>query len=122
MYRSTSPPLQDDVNQAEAALQKAIDMAPTSDTAYLLLTQLYVSAGKEQTALDRLTAYVSKTNNPAAYMLIGSLYDRMKNYPQARDAYEKVIATQPGFGPALNNLSVPLLRTPRRPRQRLANG
>jgi tetratricopeptide (TPR) repeat protein len=100
-----TPATQADVNLAEAALLKAVDLAPTVDGPYLLLAQLYVAAGKEQSALDRLNAYVSKTNNASAYMQIGVIHDELKDYPKARDAYEKAIAANPNFSPALNNLS-----------------
>ena len=59
------PVAQDDVNHAEAALHKAIEMEPSRENSYLLLAQLYVSTGKEQVALDRLKSLVVKTNNPA---------------------------------------------------------
>jgi tetratricopeptide (TPR) repeat protein len=80
-------------------------LAPSLDRSYLLLAQLYVSAGKEQAALDRLNGLVSKTNSAVVYMEIGEIQDMLKDYPKARDAYEKVIAIQPDFVPALNNLS-----------------
>jgi tetratricopeptide (TPR) repeat protein len=99
------PAAQDDVNQAEAALLKAIEIDPNRSTPYLVLAQLYVAAGKEQAALDRLNGLVSRTNNIAAYMQMGSIYDALKKYPAARDAYEKALATNPNFGPAINNLS-----------------
>lgn len=101
----TSPSVQPDVNMAETALLKAIDTAPTQTLPYLMLAQLYVSTGKEQAALDRLNALVARTNSVAAYMQLGAMYDMMKDYPKARDAYEKVIAVNPRFEPALNNLS-----------------
>jgi tetratricopeptide (TPR) repeat protein len=99
------PVAQDDVNQAESALLKAVELDPKFPTSYLMLAQLYVSSGKEQAALDRLNGLVSKTNNVAAYLQIGMIYDMLKNYPAARDAYEKLLSFNPDFGPALNNLS-----------------
>lgn len=100
-----SPAVQADVNLAEAALLKAIDQAPTESAAYLILSQLYIRSGKQQAALDRLNALASKNNNYAAYVQIGVIYDAMKDYPKACEAYEKAIAANPNFGPALNNLS-----------------
>ena len=38
-------------------------------------------------------------------MTLALVYDRMKDYPKARDAYEKLLSTQPNFVPALNNLA-----------------
>jgi tetratricopeptide (TPR) repeat protein len=99
------PAAQDDVNQAETSLLKAIEIDPNRSTSYLILAQLYVAAGKEQAALDRLNGLVSRTNSIAAYMQMGSIYDALKKYPEARDAYEKALAANPNFGPAMNNLS-----------------
>ncbi|HXT11944.1 MAG TPA: tetratricopeptide repeat protein, partial [Candidatus Angelobacter sp.] len=101
----TSPVVQDDVNHAEAALQKAIALEPMQDVPYLILAQLYISAGKQQVALEHLNSFVAKTNDAAAFMEMGSIYEKMKDFPKARDAYEKVIALKPGFGGALNNLA-----------------
>jgi tetratricopeptide (TPR) repeat protein len=101
----TSPAVQPDVNRAEADLLKAIDLAPNQVEPYLILGQLYVSAGKQQTAIDRLNGLLSKTNSAFAYLQLGTIYETMKEYPKARDAYEKAIAARPNFGLALNNLS-----------------
>jgi len=101
----SSPAAQADVNLAEAAMLKAIDQAPTQAGTYLLLSKLYVSAGKEQAALDRLNSLVSKTKSAPGYMQIGVIYEAMKDYPKARDAYEQSISINPDFVPALNNLS-----------------
>jgi tetratricopeptide (TPR) repeat protein len=100
------PAAKDDINQTEAVLLKVVQLEPNSAMASLMLSQLYVATGKDQAALDRLNALVSKTNNvTAAYLQIGMIYDAKKNYPAARDAYEKLLAFNPDFVPALNNLS-----------------
>jgi tetratricopeptide (TPR) repeat protein len=96
----------DDINQAEAVLLKVVALEPDSAMSSLMLSQLYVATGKDQAALDRLNALVGKTNNvTAAYLQIGMIYDAKKNYPAARDAYEKLLTFNPDFVPALNNLS-----------------
>jgi tetratricopeptide (TPR) repeat protein len=100
-----SPAAQPDVNLAEAAMLKAIDQNPTGAGPYLSLAKLYIAAGKQQTALERLNTLVSKTNSPSGYLQIGVIYEAMKDYPKARDAYEKSISINPNFVPALNNLS-----------------
>ena len=38
-------------------------------------------------------------------MLTGVMYSQQKNYTAARDAYEKLLAINPNFGSALNNLA-----------------
>lgn len=100
------PAAREDVNQAEAALNKAVELDPRAAMPYMMLAQLYVATGKQQAALDRLNELLSKTNNAtAAYMEIGMIYDAQKNYAAARYIYEKLLALDPNFGPALNNLS-----------------
>ncbi|HWD90881.1 MAG TPA: tetratricopeptide repeat protein [Verrucomicrobiae bacterium] len=99
------PAAREDVNQAETLLIKAVAEEPNAPMSYIMLSQLYVATGKEQAALDRLNTLVSKTNNVAAYLQIGMIYDAKTNYPAARDAYEKLLALNPDFVPALNNLA-----------------
>ena len=38
-------------------------------------------------------------------MTLGLVYERMKDYPNERDIYEKVLSIDPNFVPALNNLA-----------------
>src|SRR5437899_4613097 len=38
-------------------------------------------------------------------MPVALVYNRMNDYPKSRDAYEKLLATQPNFVPALNDLA-----------------
>jgi tetratricopeptide (TPR) repeat protein len=96
---------QTDVNLAQAALLRAIDLNSNLPTGYLMLAQLYVSAGKQQAALDRLESLVAKTNSAAAYVQIGMIQDAMKNYKAARDAYEKALESAPDMSVPLNNLA-----------------
>ena len=53
------PGTQPEADQAEQALLKAIELDPNVQTAYLLLAQLYVLAGKQQQALARLDALIA---------------------------------------------------------------
>jgi tetratricopeptide (TPR) repeat protein len=99
------PAAQHDVEQAEAALLKALELNPNLRTTYLLLAQLYVASNKHQQALDRLTGLVVKTNDVVALMQIGMIHDELKHYAAAREAYEKLLTLNPNFSPALNNLA-----------------
>jgi putative PEP-CTERM system TPR-repeat lipoprotein len=96
---------QKDFSQAEAALLKAIQLAPDLRTSYLLLAQLYVASNKTQQALDKLNAFVARTNDAPALLQIGLIQESLKNYSAARDAYEKLLALSPKFAAALNNLA-----------------
>jgi putative PEP-CTERM system TPR-repeat lipoprotein len=96
---------QKDYAQAEAALLKAIEIAPDMRTSYMLLAQMYIASNKTQQALDKLNSFVARTNDAPALMQIGIIQDSLKNYSAARDAYERLLTVSPGFAAALNNLA-----------------
>jgi tetratricopeptide (TPR) repeat protein len=92
-------------NQAESAYSKAIELDPQMPEAYMDLAQFYLVSQQEQQALDRLTALVAKTNDLSAMQLIGEIHEAGRRYEKAGDMYEKVLAINPHFVPALNNLA-----------------
>jgi tetratricopeptide (TPR) repeat protein len=99
------PATEPEVAQAEKALRKALELNPNLGQASLLLAQLYVASNRHQQALDRLNNVVAKTNDLTALMLIANIHEELKNFPAARDTYEKIIGVDPNFTPALNNLA-----------------
>jgi tetratricopeptide (TPR) repeat protein len=96
---------QKQTNQAEAAYSKAIELNPQFPGPYMDLARLYLGSHQEQQALDRLNALVARTNDVSALQEIGEIHQSAGRYDQARDAYEKILAGNPTFGPALNNLA-----------------
>jgi tetratricopeptide (TPR) repeat protein len=97
---------QNDKADAETALLKAIELKPDSPAAYFLLAQLYVSTNRNEKALEDLKEVQAK--NPKdirSLMMMGVIYELRKNYTGARDAYEKVLAIDPTFTSAMNNLA-----------------
>ena len=93
-------------NQAETALLKAIQARPDFQQPYILLAHLYVSSRQNEKALQDLQAALAKDpKDVGALMLIGQIHDEQKDYQAARDAYEKLLAINPNFSPALNNLA-----------------
>ena len=103
------PAAQGDVAQAEKALQQAIELEPGLTQAHLMLARIYVAANQHQQALDRLAKLLARTNDVnsqvTALMQVGMIQEERKNFPAARDAYEKLLAANPTFTPALNNLA-----------------
>jgi tetratricopeptide (TPR) repeat protein len=91
--------------EAETSLQKALALNPDIGVTYTLLAQLYADSNRQQEALKKLTEVSGKTNNVAVLMQIGMIHDQLKNFPAARDSYEKILVTRPEFSPALNNLA-----------------
>ncbi len=97
---------QQDTKGAEAALLKAIELKPESRTAHLMLARLYVDAHQEQKALGDLHAFVEKNPKDAgAWMFVGMIQEQQKDYNAARDTYEKLLAANPQYTPAMNNLA-----------------
>ncbi|MGD1030310.1 MAG: tetratricopeptide repeat protein [Opitutaceae bacterium] len=95
-----------DAAGAESDLRQAIDLDPTSQFAYLQLVRIYLrnrDAGKAMTELNALEGRVS---SPGSLMEVGMVHDAQGDYEAARRAYEKVLALEPNFTPALNNLAV----------------
>lgn len=99
------PAAQSDLAQAEAALLKAIELNPGAQTAYLMLANLYAASGRETKALENLNNVLARTNDLIALMQVGVIQDSLKNYPAARDAYQKLLGLKPNFTPAINNLA-----------------
>lgn len=96
-----------EAEQAEAAYSKAIELEPKSSfTAYLALAQIYGRAKRHDEALAELDQ-VLKANpkNFGALMLTGEIQKARGDIPKAQAAYEKIIAEDPRFGPAANNLA-----------------
>jgi tetratricopeptide (TPR) repeat protein len=97
---------QRDAVLAEAALQKAIKLDPSLTAAYELLVTVYLAENKLPQALSQIEAELGKDpNNSRALLMAALIYERMKDYPKARDTYEKVLAQSPDSLLGLNNLA-----------------
>jgi Flp pilus assembly protein TadD len=71
-----------------------------------MLAQFYTAANQNQKALADLQAALAKNpKDVAALMLMGITYNSEKDYKDARDAYEKLLAIAPNNGVAINNLA-----------------
>jgi tetratricopeptide (TPR) repeat protein len=92
-------------NQAESALNKVIELKPEVPAPYLMLARIYLDSHQEDQALQRLNALVSKTNDSSALLQIAEIHQVAGQYDAARDAYEKLLAVDPKYVPALNNLA-----------------
>jgi tetratricopeptide (TPR) repeat protein len=99
------PAAQDDARQAEAALLKAIELDPNQTTAHQMLAKLYVATNRQKQALELVNSFVARTNDPGSLMLIGLIQEAVKDFPAARDAYEKLLSLSPNADVAMNNLA-----------------
>lgn len=97
---------QNDATNAEASLQRAIALDPAQPAAYMMLAQLYIASKRDDKATDNLIAAAKQNpKSPEPLMMLAVLRHRQQKYAEARDYYEKVLAVQPKFSPALNNLA-----------------
>ncbi|MGH7385522.1 MAG: tetratricopeptide repeat protein, partial [Candidatus Rokuibacteriota bacterium] len=91
---------------AEIALLKAAELDPRLTGPYLALGQLYAQTGRHEEALAKLTE--AQRVNPQDLGLLmarGIIHELTGDIPKAREAYEKVLAINPRFAPAANNLA-----------------
>jgi tetratricopeptide (TPR) repeat protein len=96
---------QQDNAGAEADLVKSIELDPKLEGSYLLLAQLYLSTNRAQQAVDKLQQYTKDNTSVAALMELAMIEQQQKHFPEARDAYEKVVNAAPNSALALNNLA-----------------
>ncbi len=92
--------------EAEKVLKKALELDPNSGTAYDMLVATYLTTNRLPDAAHELETVLAKApQNQAALMTLAIIREKEKDYPKARDAYEKLLVLNPKFVPALNNLS-----------------
>lgn len=91
---------------AEADLTKAIEMDPKTSYPYLLLSRIYLNADRLQESLDKLTALAAQKPTANTWMQVGMLQGMLRDFDAARASYEKALAIDAKFGPALNNLAL----------------
>ena len=97
---------QRDFTHAEPDLLKAIELDPNLEPAYVLLGQLYVATERPDKAIEKLKAFTDKNKNPVTLMQLALIYERVRNFPAARDTYNTILTANPNSAPALNNLAV----------------
>jgi tetratricopeptide (TPR) repeat protein len=97
---------QKDFDHAEADLAKSIEIDPKLEPSYLLLARIYIATNRQQQAIDKLTAFTKDNNDIPALVQLAALQQNLKHFPEARDAYEKILSAAPNFAIALNNLAV----------------
>src|SRR5205085_12622499 len=90
----------------DTSLNKANEFDPNLAAAYNLLVAIYVHTNKLPEALKELETVLAKIPQYSPALLTsGIIFERMWDFAKARDNYEKVLALNPKFAPALNNLA-----------------
>lgn len=97
---------QRDSEHAEDTLKRAIKLEPDAPAAYSLLAHLYLATNQQEKALADLADAVARNpKDTDALMLTAVIEDRKGDFKAARVNYEKLLAIEPRFVSALNNLA-----------------
>jgi tetratricopeptide (TPR) repeat protein len=89
----------------ESDLDKAIELDPKGQAAYVELVDIYLRTHKTEQAIEKLAALAQQTHSPRTLMQLAVLQTSLGKFEAARDDYQQLLAIDPKFGPALNNLA-----------------
>lgn len=95
-----------DTTGAESDLLKAISLAPKMQYPYLMLARIYYQANRVKDAQEKLAALAAQQPNGYVLMMLGMLHTVLKDYAAAQRNYERAIALDASFSPAMNNLAI----------------
>lgn len=101
---------QKDLEKAEAAFQKAVELDKKNVDAFVLLGQVQVARGSAEKAASNWER--SLQQNPRdvrLYMLLGPLEEKRGNWQKAQGLYQKALQVEPDYPLAANNLAFVLL-------------
>ena len=94
------------LDEAEAAFKKAIEIKDDIPQAYFDLGNLYYGRGSFEEAIRRYNEAIRKDPRQSApHMMLGVLYEKQGDSKEAEAHYKKVLEINPRFAPALNNLA-----------------
>jgi tetratricopeptide (TPR) repeat protein len=97
---------QKDFSRAESELQKAIELNSNFVPAYETLVSLYISENKLPDAITQLKTQMDKNpKDPRPFLMTALLYEQMKEFTGARDAYLTALSLSPNSVLGLNNLA-----------------
>lgn len=99
--------------EALMLLRQAQEVAPDSPRTYIMTAALLVRMKKTEEAIKEYKILTEK--NPSfveGYMALGALLDKNGDYAGAKVAYLKVLALQPTFAAAANNLAWLIVSNP----------
>ncbi|MEZ5329470.1 MAG: tetratricopeptide repeat protein [Verrucomicrobiales bacterium] len=96
-------------NQTEDAMKTLgaiLEQRPALTKASVLLAQIHATLSQHDEAVSVLVdALNHDRNDPAATMLLASLWQQKGEFQKAAASYEELLALQPKFVPAMNNLA-----------------
>ena len=99
--------IQQDYKAAESALDKAIEVQPDFQPAYMLLAELYQQLNKPKDSIQRLQDLLKQNpKNVQAMTLIGMIQSQLGNNDEAQRFYEDALKIATNYPLALNNHAV----------------
>ena len=100
-----------ELNNAESAFNKAIELDRNNSDALLKLGQVEAAQGSASQALATYQQSIKEHPREIGfYILAGELYESQKNWDQAKTMYQKALEIQPDNALASNNLAYVLLQ------------
>lgn len=97
---------QKQLDKALEANREAFKLQPNGKT-MSVIAEILTTQGKSKEAVDFLQGELAKAENPTTiHFLIGTIYQRENNLPEAIKHYEEVLSKQPDNAIVLNNLAV----------------
>lgn len=92
--------------KAETALKQSLALDAGLSQAYEMLVSVYLATDRLSDALREIETVLSKApENKGALMTLAVIQEKQKRYEKASETYEKLLALDPNFVPALNNLA-----------------
>ena len=91
---------------AKKVLLEAIAIAPKVVAYYIELAKVCVHLEAYEESVRMLLKALALEASPVTYRLLGGVYEQMRTYDKALDAYEKAIKLNPKDALALNNKAI----------------
>ena len=98
------------IDQAEAALQKAIELDKNNMNAFILLARIQASRGSPDQAVASYQQMIqTHPQDVRPVMLLAMLEESQGHWQKAQGLYQKALQVQPDYPLAANNLAYLLL-------------
>jgi len=98
------------LNEAEKALARAVEIDKQNVNAFVLLAQVEIAQGSTDQAISNYKRAIEVAPNTVQlYVALGSIYEKQGNWQAAQPVYQKALAIEPDNPIAANNLAYILL-------------
>jgi len=99
-----------DLDKAQSALEKAVELDRNNVPAFLLLADVQAARGSlDQALASSQRAVQQNPRDVRAYAVLGVLEEKAGDWQKAEEAYQKAMQIDPAYGLGANNLAFLLL-------------